>query len=67
MAQLALPVAKHGHAQEKSFVAETAAITSESKSQVNRHVARAEALGDDLDCLIGTSLNRGVEPGKASR
>ena len=51
----------------KSFAAETAAITGESKLQVNHHVVRAEALGGDLDRLIGISLNRGVEPGKVSR
>ena len=64
MAQLAPPqVASHGGArpQTKSFAAETAAITGESKSQVNRHVAHAEALGDDIDRLTGTSLDKGVE------
>ena len=61
VAQLAPPVAKHGRAQEKAFAAETAAITGESKSQVNRHIARAEALGDDIDRLVGTSLDKGVE------
>ncbi|MEO7953686.1 MAG: hypothetical protein ABIR35_06265 [Polaromonas sp.] len=49
---------QHGHAQEKAFAAETAAITGESKSQINRHIARAEALGDDLPRVTGTSLNR---------
>lgn len=47
--------------QIKSFAAETAAITGESKSQINRHIARADALGDDLDRLVGTSLDKGVE------
>lgn len=64
VAQLAPPqVASHGGArpQTKSFAAETAAITGESKSQVNRHVAHAEALGDDIDRLTGTSLDKGVE------
>lgn len=42
--------------QEKAFAAETAAVTGESKSQINRHIARAEALGDDLDKVAGTSL-----------
>lgn len=47
--------------QEKAFAAETAAITGESKRDVNRHLARAEALGDDLDKVTGTSLDKGVE------
>ena len=47
--------------QEKAFAAETAAVTGESKSQINRHIARAEALGDDLDKVAGTSLDKGVE------
>jgi len=40
----------HGGArpQTKSFAAETAAITGESKRSINQHLARAEALGDDL-------------------
>ena len=60
VAQLAPPVIGYGRPppQEKSFAAETAAITGESKSQINRHVARAEALGDDLDRLVGTSLDK---------
>lgn len=64
VAQVAPPqVMSHGGArpQVKSFAAETAAITGESKSQVNRHIARAEALGDDIDRLAGTSLDKGVE------
>ena len=28
---------------------------------INRNVARAEALGDDIDHLTGTRLNKGVE------
>ncbi|MDP3521397.1 MAG: hypothetical protein Q8S02_12330 [Hydrogenophaga sp.] len=47
--QLVPPVAKHGRAQEKAFAAETAALTGETKQSINRHIARAEALGDDLD------------------
>lgn len=59
VAQVAPPVAKHGHVQDKAFAAETAAVTGESKSQINRHIARAEALGDDLDKVAGTSLDKG--------
>jgi len=53
-ATLAKPTTGRGNTQ---FAAETAAITGESKSQVNRHLSRAEALGDDIDRLVGTSLD----------
>jgi len=53
-ATLAKPTTGRGNTQ---FAAETAAITSKSKSQVNRHLSRAEALGDDIDRLVGTSLD----------
>lgn len=35
--------------QEKAFAASTAAVTGESKVSINRHLARADALGDDLE------------------
>ncbi|WP_186079329.1 ParB N-terminal domain-containing protein [Burkholderia gladioli] len=47
--------------QEKAFAAEPAVLTGQSKSDINRHVARAEALGDDIERLVGTSLDKGVE------
>jgi hypothetical protein len=34
--------------QSKSFAAEAAAITSESKRNINQQIARADALGDGL-------------------
>lgn len=49
---------KAGRPQE--FAADTAIASGESKAQVNRHLARAEALGDDLDAVAGTSLDHGV-------
>ncbi|WP_299146737.1 hypothetical protein [uncultured Comamonas sp.] len=52
---------KAGPQHEKQFAADTAKVTGESKSQINRHVARAEALGDDLQRVTGTSLDKGVE------
>lgn len=52
---------KQPPAQEKAFAAETAALTGEDKRTINRHIARAEALGDDLDKVAGTSLDKGVE------
>ena len=53
----------HGGArpQEKAFAASTAAITGEDKRTINRHIARAEAIGDDLPRVHGTSLDKGVE------
>jgi len=32
-----------------------------TKQSINQHLARAEALGDDLDKVAGTSLDKGVE------
>lgn len=55
-----LETPKTGRGNEQ-FAASTSEITGESKSQINRHVARAEALGDDLDKVAGTSLDKGVE------
>lgn len=47
--------------QEQGFAASTAAVTGESKAQINRNIARAEAIGDDMPRLFGTSLDKGVE------
>ena len=56
-------VTSHGGArpQTKSFASETAASTGMTKQAINRHIARADALGDDIDRLVGTSLDKGVE------
>lgn len=35
--------------QEQGFAASTAAVSGESKRAINQHLARADALGDDLD------------------
>ncbi|MBK6911377.1 MAG: ParB N-terminal domain-containing protein [bacterium] len=43
------------------FACDTSRASGESKRDVNRHLARAEALGDDLDEIAGTSLDKGVE------
>ena len=59
--QLVPPVSKHGHAQPHEFAADTSRASGESKRDVNRHLARAEALGDELDAVAGTSLDKGVE------
>jgi len=50
-----------GEGRPPEFASETAAVTGESKSQINRRVAIAEALGDDLNKVVGTSLDKGVE------
>ncbi|SNY95538.1 ParB N-terminal domain-containing protein [Halomonas sp. hl-4] len=47
--------------QSKQFAADTAERTGQSKQDINRHVSRADALGDDLDAITGTSLDKGVE------
>ncbi len=47
--------------QVQSFAAATAEVTGQSKRDINRNVARAEAIGDDLLRLTGTSLDKGVE------
>lgn len=47
--------------QEKAFAAETAEASGMTKQAINRHISRAEALGDDLDKVTGTSLDKGVE------
>lgn len=59
--QFVAPVAKHGHVQPKGFAAATAEVTGENVRQIQRNVARAEAIGDDLLRLTGTSLDKGVE------
>lgn len=45
----------------EKFAAETAKVSGESKRDINRHVSRAEALGSDLNEVVGTSLDKGVE------
>ena len=55
---LSTPKTGRGNVQ---FAAETAAITGESKREINRQVALANALGDDLQRVEGTSLDKGVE------
>lgn len=45
----------------KEFAGDTAAAAGMTKRAINEHLARAEALGDDLDEVAGTSLDKGVE------
>ncbi len=54
--------AKHGSASDNlSFAESTAAATGKDKRTVERAAARGEALGDDLNDIAGTSLDKGVE------
>ena len=50
-----------GGEQKIGFAADTGAVTGESTRRINQHLARAEALGDDLPRVTGTSLDKGVE------
>ena len=50
-----------GPQHEQGFAASTAAITGEAKRTINQHLARADALGDDVERITGTSLDSGVE------
>jgi hypothetical protein len=52
---------KAGPQHLQQFAADTANTTGESKRDINRHLARADALGDDLQAVSGTSLDKGVE------
>jgi hypothetical protein len=48
--------------QSQGFAAETAAVTGESKSKINKRLAVADAIGDtDLSRIEGTSLDTVVE------
>lgn len=50
-----------GPGRPKEFASDTAAAAGMTKQAINQHLARAEALGDDLPRVIGTSLDKGVE------
>ena len=45
----------------KGFAASTATASGLTKKSINQHLARADALGDDLARVTGTSLDKGVE------
>ena len=50
-----------GGEQRIGFASDTSAVAGVTKQAINQHVSRAEALGDDLDEVVGTSLDKGVE------
>ncbi len=54
-------IQERGRGRPQEFAAETSAVSGESKRDVNRHLARAEAIGEDLERVTGTSLDKGVE------
>ncbi|PRA46686.1 hypothetical protein CQ062_23395 [Ochrobactrum sp. MYb68] len=47
--------------RRKEFAAEVASVTGNSKRDVNLKVARARELGPDIQRIVGTSLDKGVE------
>ena len=49
-----------GPQHEQGFAASTAAAAGMTKQAINQHLARAEALGDALQRITGTSLDKGV-------
>lgn len=52
---------KAGPQHEQGFAAATATAAGMTKQAINQHLARAEAIGDDLERVTGTSLDKGVE------
>lgn len=52
---------QRGPGRPKEFASETSDVAGMTKQAINRHVSRAEALGNDLDEVVGTSLDKGVE------
>jgi hypothetical protein len=61
-----VPPQVHGHGgarpQAKAFAASTAELTGQSKRDINRSVARAEAIGPDLLPLVPPQAVLGVYP-----
>jgi len=57
VAQVGSPESATGYKQpppqEKGFAASTAAAAGMTKQAINQHLARAEALGDDLERIKG--------------
>lgn len=54
-------ITERGPGRPQEFASDTSKSAGMTKQAINRHVARAEALGDDLDAVVGTSLDKGVE------
>ncbi|MCV9907060.1 ParB N-terminal domain-containing protein [Brucella sp. HL-2] len=56
-----LPTIQDGPGRPKEFAAEVASVTGSSKRDVNLKIARARELGPDIQRIVGTSLDKGVE------
>ena len=56
-----IPTIQDGPGRPKEFAAEVASVTGNSKRDVNLKVARARDLGPDINRIVGTSLDKGVE------
>lgn len=52
---------KKDRGRPTEFATETAKVSGQSRSGIYQHLARAEAIGDDLERVTGTSLDKGVE------
>lgn len=50
-----------GGVQQVAFAADTSKAAGMTKQAINKHLSRADALGDDLQKVEGTSLDKGVE------
>ncbi len=46
---------------KKGFAADSANAIGRTKQDINRNIARSDALGPDLSLVAGTSLDKGVE------
>ena len=55
------PTIPVGPGRPKGFAQETSEKTGRDKKAINQKVRRAEELGDDIDRVRGTSLDKGVE------
>lgn len=50
-----------GRGRPKQFASEVAAITGGSKPDINRTLRRARELGPNINRIVGTTLDKGVE------
>lgn len=50
-----------GRPKTGDFAREVASLTGNGKSQIAQKISRAENLGDDINRIVGTSLDKGVE------
>ena len=54
---------KKGPQHHKAFAAETAALTGQSKQEINRQLAVGKAIGEDLQCKAYTPAKQHVMDG----